>query len=892
MIGATLSHFRIAAKLGEGGMGKVYRAEDTKLGREVAIKVLPEAVATDPERLARFEREARVLAALDHPNIASIYSLESAEVADVGEGGTQGSVVFLVMQLAEGEDLTERITRGPIPVEEAMPIALQIAEALEAAHKTGIIHRDLKPANIKVTPEGQVKILDFGLAKALDPISGSGADRISVSLSPTLTEQMTQAGVLLGTAAYMSPEQARGQEVDKQADIWAFGVVLFEMLSGRMAFPGATVTDVMAGVVAREPDWDAVPTNSPWQVKELLRLCLTKDPRQRVHDIADARLMLTSSAAPTTEIVPAPGAKTWRRILPWGLAAILAVIAGALTLSSRNPDSTPGPIQRFSITLPPELHLAADEQIVLSPDGSTLLITGFEDQTRKLFLRQLKETDVEVIPETEGARNPFFSPDGQSIGFTRHQEEVVTLSLSTGREAVIADAGWGGGSWSTDDTIVFTPNYTSGLHRIPASGGVPEELTRPDLEQGELGHFWPQHLPDGNAVVFTSFSVPLSRASIDVYDFATGEHRTLVENGVWGRYVPTGHLVFIRDKTMMAVRFDLEKLETTGAPVSVLTDLMPELGQGDTPITFSSNGTLAYVPAAVMNPQLQLTWVDRQGNETPFAKPNRYQHPKISPDGRRIALTIEDTTWDLWALEVERGTLSRLSFEANTQFGALWMPSGDRIIYSQDDPPYNLYWRSADGSGDAEPLVKSAYDSEARSISPDGKLLVYSENHHETGSDLWLVPLAADHQPRAWLQTPFNEDFAAFSPDGRWIAYNSDVTGKTEVFISRFPEGDRKFQVSLEGGSRPLWSQDGRELFYRDGNRMMAVNVTTSDRVSADEPRELFTGSYLATDNKWDYDVAPDGRFIMIKTPDEKKPREITVVLNWFQELESLAPDN
>ena len=747
MIGTTLSHFRITAKLGEGGMGEVYRAEDTKLGREVAIKVLPEAVAADPERLARFEREAKVLASLNHPNIAAIYSFESAQPdltyseprSEGRPGESQGVLAaegrkapgdspdgplthFLVMELADGEDLKDRLARGPLPLEAARPIASQIAEALEAAHAKGIIHRDLKPGNIKVTPDGQVKILDFGLAKALAPDPGSPGSR-DLSMSPTLTAQMTQAGVLMGTVAYMSPEQARGQEADKQADIWAYGVVLYEMLTGRTAFPGDTVTDVMAAVVTQEPDWNTLPPETPWQVRELLRHCLAKDPKERLHDIADSRLMLTSSTAPVAEIDLARTTPTWRRLLPWVAAAALAVLAAGLALRGNRQKALPGPVQRLSITLPAERSLAQNEAIVLSPDGSSLLMVGIEDGVQKILLRRLDSTEIEVLPGTEGANNPFFSLDGESIGFTRDSDkQMLTMSLATGRSTVIATGDWGAGSWGPDDTIVYTPTYTDGLHRLAAAGGEPEELTTPDLERGELGHFWPQHLPGGDVVLFTRFSVPLSRSRIDAYDLRSGEVTTLVEDGVWGRYSPTGHLLFIRDQTLMAAPFDLGKLGIMGAPVPVLSDIIPDIGQGDAPVTFAANGTLAYVPGAAMDPPRQLVWVDPSGNETPLEEARRYANPRISPDGARIALTIRDKTWDLWSLELDRRTLSRLSFEPATQFGALWMPDGDRIVYSQDDPPYNLYRRQADGTGAPELLVQTPIDNEVRSISPDGKV--------------------------------------------------------------------------------------------------------------------------------------------------------------------------
>jgi serine/threonine protein kinase len=877
VIGSSLSHFKITAKLGEGGMGEVYRAEDSKLGREVAIKVLPESVANDVERLARFQREAKVLASLNHPNIAGIYQVEEDD-----------GVHFLVMELVEGEDLKERLDRGALPYSSVQPLALQIAEALEVAHEKGIIHRDLKPANIKVTPEGQVKVLDFGLAKALDPAIKSNAE---LSLSPTLTAQMTQAGVLMGTAAYMSPEQARGEEVGKQADIWAFGAVIYELLSKKMAFPGTTVTDVMAAVVAQEPDWDALPSETPGTAREMLRLCLTKDPRQRVHDIADARLILTSSLAPESDGQAESASRAWTQILPWGLAALLAVIAGYLALSGSSQQETSATVQRFSINLPAEVYVAENEIMALSPDGSKLVFVGIENGVMKLILREIGSLKVTALPGTESSKNPFFSPDGESIGFTRDDaDEMHTLSLATGRASMVTKADWGAGSWGPDDSIVYTPYYTSGLHRIPVSGGTPEELTRPDLEEGELGHFWPQHLPGGGSVIFTNFLVPETRSKIEALDLASGETKTLVENGVWGRYAPTGHLLFVRDQTMMAVRLDVERLEISGIPVPVLADVMPELGQGDIPAALTQNGTLAFVPGVLMNPQRQLVWVDRQGRETPFPETHRYKHPSISPDGTRIALTIEDKGWDLWALELGRNTLSRLSFEPNTQFGAIWMPNGNEILYAQDDPPYNIYRRSADGTGSAEALVTSPVDNEVRSVSPDGQYLLYNHNVNDTRQDIWLRTLTGEAQTEPWLATPFNEIFGVFSPDGNWIAYASDETGRHEVYVNRFQDRGRKLQVSLKGGSRPRWSRDGKELFFRDGPRMMAVEVVMGDSISVGEPFELFTGLYMAGSQKWDYDVAPDGRFIMIKTPDEDRPREISVVLNWLQELEQLVP--
>ena len=909
MIGTTLSHFKITAKLGEGGMGEVYRADDSKLGREVAIKVLPEAVASDPERLARFEREAKVLASLNHPNIAAIYAIESttapvdpgARLAPQEEGEAalgerpDHPVHFLVMELVEGEDLKERLERGALPYSTVQPIALQVAEALEVAHEKGIIHRDLKPANIKVTPEGQVKVLDFGLAKALAPesVTGTDGDRnlSPLSLSPTLTAQMTQAGVLMGTAAYMSPEQARGQQVDQQADIWAYGAVLYEMLTGRIAFPGATVTDVMAAIVTHEPAWDALPAETPRHIRELLRLCMAKDPHHRIHAIGDARLLLNEPSEQPSEVTSVEQSGLLRRLLPWGLAALMAIIAVGFALSSRDRPTESAATQRFSITLPPEIYVVDRESLALSPDGSKLVFVGHQDGRQQLFLRRLDSSEITPLPETEGGHNPFFSPDGETLGFTiDNGAQMNLLSLAAGRKTLLAETQWGGGSWGPDDMIVYTPTYVSGLHSIPASGGTPQELTRPDPEAGELGHFWPVHLPEGDTVLFTIFSVPLSRSSIQALDLKTGEVSNVIENAVFGRYASSGHLLFVRDHTLMAARFDPATLIVTGAPYPVIDDVIPDIGQGDAPLAVAANGTIAYLPGRVIDPPRQLAWVDRAGLETPIAEARRYGQPRISPDGTRIALTIEDRSWDLWALELDRGTLSRLSFEPATQFGVVWAPSGDQIIYSQDDPPYNIFRRAADGTSQPEQLLGTQVDNEALSISPDGKLLIYS--HSESGSsyDLRIMSLDDPSDARSLVETPFSEYYGSFSPDGNWIAFKSNETGTDQVYVQRFPDGGRKLQVSLDGGSRPLWSRDGRELFFRDGPRMMAVEVSTGERFTAGQPRELFSGSYMASSNRWDYDVAPDGRFIMIKTPDEDRPREISVVLNWFQELEELVP--
>jgi len=873
MVGRSLGHYRVLDKLGEGGMGEVYRAQDTKLGREVALKVLPQAFARDPERLARFEREARVLASLNHPNIAAIYGFEQID-----------GVSFLVLELVPGENL-----KGPLPLEETLAVARQLAEALEGAHEKGVVHRDLKPANIKVTPDGKVKVLDFGLAKAFsderDPADPG---------SRTLTADATRAGTILGTAAYMSPEQARGNPLDKRTDIWSFGCVVYEMLAGREVFRGDTITDTLAAVVGREPDWQALPETTPPAIRTLLGRCLHKDLRRRLHDIADARLELEEplSPSPLRPIAVPPR----RRVALVALSLLVAVAAiGIAAWSYWRLRTAPKPVTRLTVTLPPGELLAAVQQpvVAISPDGSRLVYAATRGGRTQLFLRRLDQFEAASLPGTEDATSPFFSSDGNWVGFNAHGR-LKKVALAGGSPVVICDsaAGVRGVHWGSDDSILFTPGTTPGvgLWRVPAAGGTPEQLTTPDGKKGEAGHRWAVFLPGGKAALSTIWGGgSFDETPIGLHDLQTRQWRTLVAGGTSPRYAPTGHLVYNRSGRLMAAPFDLRRLQVTGRPATVLEGVRMDPRTGAAQFAFSLTGSLVYVQGSVETPQTTLVLVDRQGVARPLTQHRAsYLYPRFSPDGRRVAVAIsEGSNRDLWVLDLARDALTRLTFEGGLNTYPAWSPEGKRIVFrSTRAGSMNLYWKPADGSGAEERLTTSDSAWAPTSFSPDGKWLLFDEASAATANGIWVLPLEGERKPRPFLQTRFGERQAVFSPDGRWVAYEGSRTGYTEVFVQPFPGLSGKWQISTEGGEQPVWARDGRELFYRQGDRMMAVEVTLGASFSAGKPRVLFEGRYETFPGLRSYDIAPDGRgFLMLQTSDTGAPAQLQVVLNWFEEL-------
>ena len=891
-IGRILGHYRIAEKIGEGGMGVVYRAHDERLDRDVAIKVLHEAVAQDVDRLARFEREAKLLASLSHQNIAALHGFEE----DEGQR-------FLVMELAEGETLADRIKKGPVSVDEALEIARQIAEGLEAAHEQGIIHRDLKPANVMLSPEGRVKVLDFGLAKAWRPEEGDA----DLTHSPTLTAQMTAAGVLLGTAAYMSPEQARGKPVEKRTDVWSFGCVLFEMLTGATCYQGETVSDTIAGILTRAPEWESLPASTPPRVHRLLRRCLEKDPRRRLRDIGEARITLEDSETGAVRDGRDDGGRQFPiskrpwRALPWVIAAATAATAAAAValgwVASR--PELPRTPARLAVDLPSDLQLSITLStcLAVSPDGSRLAFVASRDGARpRLYLRELSRFGASSIPGTEGADGPFFSPDGQWIAFFA-DKKLRKVSVMGGAPLDICEVPQlnPGATWGADGTIVFSSDRF-GLMRIPASGGTAEQLTAPKLAAGEIAHAWPSFLPDGHHLLFTVWGSRGHR--IALLSLGTGEWRELVAGRGAARYLLTDHLLYTRAGGLTAIGFNLDRLEPVGQPFPILEDVYAGPGPkgfGLSTFSVSDTGVLAYVPGGAAAAETRLVWVDRQGRSTLLAAdPGSYEWPRLSPDGSRVAVTdrTADGAIDVWILGVERGTRSRLTVGGGN-ITPTWAPGGEEVFFGRTSGPgaVNIYRKRADGVGEAEQVLVSEHSRFPRAITADGRSLLFVEWNPETARDIWTMMLEGDQRAEPVLATPFDEYSSALSSDGRWLAYVSDESGRYEVYVRSWPAGASRVLVSAHGGKGPAWSADGTELFYRDGEAMMVVPVESGTSFSAGAPELLFEGRFkLGVHGSMSYDVSADGRFLMIEPSRDKTADRLHVVLDWFEELKRLVP--
>jgi eukaryotic-like serine/threonine-protein kinase len=885
--GSRLGPFEITASIGAGGMGEVYRARDSKLGRDIAIKVLPEAFARDAERLARFQREAKVLASLNHPHIASIYGLEDS-----------GATHALVMELVEGPTLADRIRQGPVPTDEALRIAKQICDALEYAHERGIVHRDLKPANVKVTNDDAVKVLDFGLAKAIEGDAASA----DIATSPTISRMATMAGVLLGTAAYMSPEQAKAKPVDRRADIWAFGCVLYEMLTGEMAFSGETVTDTLAAVIRAEPDWSLLPAALSVRVRVLLQRCLQKDPKQRLRDIGDARIALDEvlSGAPDPSLVGAAGisALLWWRTLILSLGGVLVAAVTGLVIWNLKPSSSPllQPVTRTVINLPPGQRLAGLDRgpaFAFSPDGSRLAYVAIQGGTQQIYLRAMDSLDARPLPGTEGAVNPFFSPDGQWLGFFA-DGKLKKIPVNGGPPVSLADVVQPyGASWGSRGMIAFAPTILGALQQVPDAGGAAQPLTR--LQRGLIGHRWPEILPGGKAVLFDDGST-VANSEVRVQLIGTGELRDLIQGGTQPRYARSGHLIYALGGNLMAVPFDTDRLEVTGPAVPAVENVLQSAKFGAAQYSVSATGSLAYVPGGIETIRSRLVWVSRTGAEQPLTSAEHaYSYPRLSPDGRQVVVVIQDQDIHLWLYNISRDALTRLTFEGTVNSVPSWTPDGKRIAFTSNrEGPLNIFWQQADGSGGLQRLNTSAYNQTPSNWSPDGQLLAFEEINPTTGPDIWVLQLS-DRKAQPFLRTPFNEDAPRFSPDGRWLAYVSDESGHDEIYVQPYPGSGGKWQISTEGGTEPIWNRNGKELFYRSGDKMMAVDIATQPSFGAGKPHMLFHGDYVPTAIKMPYyDVSPDGQhFLMIKPVDQEQaaaPTQINVVLNWFEELKRLVP--
>jgi serine/threonine-protein kinase len=882
VVGQSIAHYHVQAKIGMGGMGEVYRATDSRLGRDVALKLLPEKFARDTEHMARFEREAKVLASLNHPNIASIYGLEESNGARA-----------LVMELVEGVTLAERIKGGPLPLDEALPVAKQIAEGLEYAHERGIIHRDLKPSNVKVRPDGQVKILDFGLAKAFE---GETSEE-EIENSPTISAVATRIGVLLGTAAYMSPEQARGKRVDRRADIWAFGCVLYEMLTGREAFAGETTSDTLACVIRAEPDWSSIPTSVPPRIRELLRRCLQKDAKQRLRDIGDARITIEEALSGTPQEAEVLQAGTvqpiWRRLLPWAAGILLAALASAGVWELR-PRGPVGQIVHFSFAPPAGDSLvflpSGHTSLGISPDGTNVAFRVWHGGTSQLYLRRMDQSEATLLKGTEDGGAPFFSPDGQWVGFFA-DGKLKKISVLGGAPVTLCDApNARGGAWTPDGTIIFAPSTVSGLMRVSATGGTPQPFTRLDSSKNETTHRWPQVLPGAKAVVYAS-GIEFNSATIAVASLKSGGAKTLAIRGGYPRYVTGGYLVFERQEGLYAVSFDLEKLEVTGSPFPVLqVQAAPQDGVAG--FAVSETGSLVYVPPG--ETITKLAWVNRKGVLEPLEAPGRdYLLLRLTPDGKRVVMAIREKGFvDIWMYDIGRGALTRLTFGAGDNFSPVFSPDGLRIAFLRlKDAKFSILAKPADGSGSEETLLPpQSVRSSPVSWSPDGKFLAYVQIDRTGKREIWVLPLEGERKPQLVLTSQFDNYTAIFSPDGRFLAYISDENGRDEVYVMPFRNGSAKWQISTNGtSSGPVWERDGKQLFYPESGNIMGVDIATQPTFHASIPRVIVPAKAMGNlpSGPLGFNVSPDGQRFLIRQQSNEgaQTTQINVILNWSEEL-------
>jgi len=884
--GTRLGTYEIAGSLGAGGMGEVYRARDTKLDRDVAIKILPEVFASDPERLARFEREAKTLASLNHPHIAQIYGVEDS-----------GHTHALVMELVDGEDLAARLARGPAPVAESLLIARQIADALDAAHERGIIHRDLKPANIKVAEDGTVKVLDFGLAKAIDPAGTSAADAMN---SPTFASPATQLGVILGTAAYMAPEQARGKAVDKRADIWAFGCVLFEMLAGRRLFDGETTSDTLASVLTKEPDFGALPPATPPAIRTLLRRCLERDAKQRLRDIGEARITLSEPAADLvaerTGTSPRAMANThWGRVLPWAvLASLLMVVATAVVTWRLRPAVPPAQPAIFTVTMRPQdavigsMGHRVTPGLSVSPDGTHLAFLAHIGTSEAIWIRPLHDVQARPLKGTGGTRGLFWSPDGASIGFFA-AGKLRTIEVATEKTEILCDAPAAfGGTWGLDGTILFSPDERSPIHKVNARGGTPVQVTTLDSSRHDQAHRWPQFLPDGRHFIYMPWKDDTTLRPIQFAALDGTPPRTLFEAHS-AAIVAGDYLLYVMEtpSRLMARRFDPETLQLGGTPFSVLTDDNVDYNWVTGESGASAGGdVLAYTTGKFKFSRL--TWLDRTGRPgAPLGEPGAYFDPRLSPDGTRLA--IEKHDWsrgsgDIWTVDLARGAFSRLTSAPGFESTAIWSPDGRRVAFASDQGSAPMiYVRNASGTGTEEVLVSPPARSFPTDWSPDGRHVLFMLNGGATRKDIWSYDLLG-RKAAPLLASVFDEGWATFSPDGKWVAYVSDENQQPQVYVRSFPAGEVRVQISTAGGAQPQWRRDGRELFYiAPDNALMAVAVNAAaGRIGATAPEALFTANVEQGKTiRNQYAASADGQRFLILSAVNPDASPIVAVMNW-----------
>jgi serine/threonine protein kinase/Tol biopolymer transport system component len=913
--GTALGPYRVEALLGAGGMGEVYRARDTKLNRDVALKVLRESLMREPDRLARFTREAHILASLSHPNIAAIYGFEDGDDAHA-----------LVLELVEGPTLADRIARGPLALPEALPIARQIADALAVAHEHGVIHRDLKPANIKVCDDGTVKVLDFGLAKPLQDRRSTHSryePPVPASQSPmVMSPVITETGVILGTAAYMSPEQAKGRSADKRSDVWAFGCVLYEMLTGTRAFDGEDTSDTLASVLKGQPDWTALPAETPQAIRRLLRRTLEKDSRRRLSDMADARLEIDEAqelagADESRESIQRGGAGTrLQGALPWLIAAALAVALITTIAIWRPWRAMPTAVsQHLSVDLGADAFLGgpveATTQLAISPDGSMLAFVAERDRVDQLYLRRFGQ--LQAVPLVTGpVSDPFFSPDGQWIGFfSIADRKLKKVPVAGGSAVPICDIHSSyprGASWGDDDYIVFNAfgEAWTTLLRVPSAGGRPEPIST--LSEGEVAHRWPQVLPGANAVLFSAFETQggIDASNIVAQRLPSGPSKIVVRGAHYARYLRTGHLVYAQGATLFAVPFDLDRLEVSGQPVTAVQGVMGFRVSGASSFDVSDSGTLAYVPGQLTGSEVSLLWMPRNGTATPLrAAPRDWRDPQFSPDGKRLAFYVDDgRQLDIYTYEWARDFTTRLTFDPAVDSNPVWSPDGRTIVFSSSRGAKqlaNLYWVSADGSGEPHRLTQSGDTQLATSWHPSGKYLAFEQQISRQQWDLLILPMEVSgagwtaQTPQRVLSQIAQRPGAVFSPDGRWLAYTSNESGRAEVFVRAFPGSGTAWQVSTSGGSVPTWSRRRNELFYLapDSHLMVVSYGVEGNGFRTNLPQKWSEQRVKARIGPRPFDLHPDGDRLVVSGDLASAPRVDKVVLvpNFFDEVRRRLSD-
>jgi len=892
--GTTLAHYEILALLGRGGMGEVHRARDTKLGREVALKLLPPDFAADPERLARFRREAKVLASLHHPNIAGIFGLEEAD-----------GRVFLAMELAEGADLSQRIARGPIPEEEALDIARQLAAGLEEAHEKGVVHRDLKPANIKLGTDGKVKILDFGLARAF---AGETAEEELLENSPTITATMSRGGVILGTAAYMSPEQARGRKVDRRADIWAFGAVLFEMLSGTRLFEGETISDTLAAVLRADIEWDRLPEDVSPGMRRLLERCLERDPLRRLRDIGEARVFLENGAQDSSLLASSVGALPLAAAefegtgrsgrAGWTLALVMALAAIVLgTLLFTRPSAPT--LTRTTLGLTEEeaiglANRAAFSSVRISPDGTSVVFVG--GHPGAIYIRAIDSFDTRKLVDTEGAMMPVFSPDGRWIAFFAKSKlwkvavsggapiEIYDLASDTGTVRGLA---WGNGE------LYFPRAMGGGLLAVSENGGEARSISTLDDARGDTSHRWPYVLPGGRHLLMTIKTASIASfddASIGLLSLESGELTVLLQGGSSPRYAPTGYLVYGRHSQLFAVPFDLKTLSVEGTPTPVLDEVYTSDVTGSAQYALDPQGDLVYVPTVSDFWDFKLFWLGRSGDTAALEvdQPRGYD-AALSPDGTRFAAAVAAANDKIWVYDLQRNTTSRLTNTPGNDRDPVWSPDGTRVSFQNDrSGSRDLYLIAVDGGGPAEKLLTSASDDFPTDWSPDGERLIFTRVKTDGDIDIWELTMNGDREARPYIQSPHREYGAVFSPDGGWVAYVSDSSGEPNVYVRPYPGPGNPMRISISGGDFPFWSRDGHTLFYAITDRLMAVSVDRSGGFRAGKPKEFMAVAEPFMDH---LSPAPDGqRFLTTKTNLDAKQDQIRVLFDWAETLREFSP--